>query len=194
MRLTTAFVAMLVSTALVFVADVRGDDAKGHKPKQGKQQQKKDEKKPEHPEWIQKKIKAYLAKGVANPPGEIVSYKYQDKTVYFTPVPNPGGMSSLFDEEGELLGHPNGGFTGRGDGNFADFPRAATERTVIWKDPRVADSQWQHWLGRVKRMEESRGPATVLKMWQFQLKQGKFKGKQKQHAEKEVARLKKLAG
>ena len=40
--------------------------------------------------------------------------------------------SALFDEDCNFICSPDGGLTGRGDGNCPDFPESF-DRTVIWK-------------------------------------------------------------
>ena len=34
------------------------------------------------------------------------------------------------------MGHPDGGFTGRDDGNFKDFGTAKTQEKLLWADTR----------------------------------------------------------
>jgi len=42
----------------------------------------------------------------------------------------------VFDNNCNLLGHPDGGFTGKGDGTLPDFTKEAKEEKLIWKDDR----------------------------------------------------------
>jgi len=42
----------------------------------------------------------------------------------------------VFDNNCNLLGHPDGGFTGKGDGTLPDFTKETKEEKLIWKDDR----------------------------------------------------------
>lgn len=87
------------------------------------------------PRCIEKKISS-IAKGeVWNPPAKVYSFEYEGATVfYFTPrccdIP-----SDLYDEDCHLICHPDGGFTGRGDGECQDLPDK-NEWKLIWEDTR----------------------------------------------------------
>ncbi|MBX3698017.1 MAG: hypothetical protein KF811_09405 [Dokdonella sp.] len=86
--------------------------------------------------WIDGLIAGFEAKPVANPPHRIVQYRYQGKTVYYVPPSCCDRPSTLYDESGEVVCSPDGGFTGRGDGRCADFAAKRSDEVLIWADPR----------------------------------------------------------
>ena len=88
------------------------------------------------PPWVEQLIAQYAAAPLANPPRSIWRCAYQGKTVYFVPAECCDQYSDLFDAEGRLIGHPDGGFTGTGDGHYGDFFQARKEVVLIWRDPR----------------------------------------------------------
>ena len=144
----------------------------------------------EKPDWLVKMIKGYETSGRG--PQNICSYKYQEKRVYFVPSSGGDQFSTVYDSDGNVLGHPTGGFTGRGDGKMGDFLKTATERTVVWEKPRDVDAQWKHWLSRTKRIEQSMGAGAALKMWKFHLQRGKLTGDKKKAAQAQIKRLEKI--
>ena len=49
-------------------------------------------------------------------PRSITRYEYQGETVYYVLKESYDQFSDLLDANGNLIGHPDGGITGRGDG------------------------------------------------------------------------------
>ena len=45
-------------------------------------------------------------------------------------------FSDLYDADGNLLGHPDGGITGQGDGKLPDFQEERSDEQVVWADDR----------------------------------------------------------
>jgi hypothetical protein len=39
----------------------------------------------------------------------------------------------LYDAKCNLLGHPDGGMTGKGDGKFPDFNKEKRKEKIIWQ-------------------------------------------------------------
>lgn len=81
-------------------------------------------------------IEKFKAEPVANPPRSIVRYSYHDKTVYYVPAVCCDQFSDLYNDSCRVMGHPDGGFTGRGDGKFKDWAAERKDEHLIWKDPR----------------------------------------------------------
>ena len=88
------------------------------------------------PDCIKKLIVKFQKEDKQNPPRSIYSYNYNEKTVYYVPAICCDFFSDLYDGDCKLLGHPDGGFTGRGDGTVADFMKTKTNEKLIWKDQR----------------------------------------------------------
>ncbi|MEO6668158.1 MAG: hypothetical protein ABIN36_01700 [Ferruginibacter sp.] len=91
---------------------------------------------PAVPACIQKMISQYQSEEKQNPPRQIYSYLYNGKTVYYVTPPCCDFFSDLYDSTCVLIGHPDGGFTGKGDGKTSDFKEVRTNEKLIWKDDR----------------------------------------------------------
>lgn len=107
-----------------------------------KEEKKEDKKKDEKitadklPKCVQALIVKFLEEEKQNPPRKIIQYKYKNKTVYYVPPICCDQYSDLYDANCNLMGHPDGGITGKGDGKFTDFEKMATDEKVVWNDKR----------------------------------------------------------
>ena len=88
------------------------------------------------PDFIKQKIELFQQSPVTDPPRSIYSYSYNGKTVYFLIAPCCDIPSQLFDEAGNIICHPDGGITGKGDGKCNDFFQVRTDEKLVWKDSR----------------------------------------------------------
>jgi hypothetical protein len=88
------------------------------------------------PTCIQNLVKEYQKEPKQNPPRKVIQYLFEGKIVYYVPAICCDFFSDLYDSECKLLGHPDGGFTGKGDGSVKDFTQNAKEINVIWEDKR----------------------------------------------------------
>lgn len=91
-----------------------------------------------HPVWLNDLIVHFEGEPMANPPVVIKEYLYNGEKVYFIPARCCDIYSDLYDEEGNLIAHPDGGITGNGDGRASDFHEKATYVRTVWSDPRDA--------------------------------------------------------
>lgn len=91
---------------------------------------------PLHPLWVDSLIATYASEPVGNPPRAIWQYTYKGATVYFVPAQCCDQYSDLYDFAGEVIGHPDGGISGSGDGRCSDFITTATAAALIWRDQR----------------------------------------------------------
>ncbi|PKB72177.1 MAG: hypothetical protein BZY87_01720 [SAR202 cluster bacterium Io17-Chloro-G6] len=66
------------------------------------------------------------------PPQSITKYQYQGQTVYHVVKQCCDQFSDLLDAEGNLIGHPDGGITGRGDGE-TQFSPSNLKGEEIWQ-------------------------------------------------------------
>ena len=85
---------------------------------------------------INQKIQAIKSEPVTTPATKIFSYQYRGQTVYYIPAQCCDFPSELYDENCNLICYPDGGFSGNGDGLCNDFYDKATNKTLIWEDPR----------------------------------------------------------
>lgn len=88
------------------------------------------------PACINDLVAQFKQEKVQNPPRKIYSYTYQGKTVYYVPAICCDFFSDLYDSNCKLIGHPDGGFTGKGDGKLQDFGTARTNEVLVWEDKR----------------------------------------------------------
>ena len=88
------------------------------------------------PSCIQQKINTFKMEPVGNPPQSVIQYTYQHKKVFYIPARCCDQYSDLFDDNCNLLGHPDGGLTGKGDGKISNFFSDASDPKTIWKDKR----------------------------------------------------------
>ena len=87
--------------------------------------------------WLNRLILKMQADSVGNPPQSIWKYDYNNATVFYVPPQCCDQFSILYDVNGNILGAPDGGITGTGDGKFPDFFTARTNEVLIWKDSRT---------------------------------------------------------
>ncbi len=88
------------------------------------------------PVCIQDMITKFKQEERQNPPRSVYSYTYNGKTVYYVPAICCDFFSDLYDSNCKLIAHPDGGFTGRGDGSAIDFVKTRTNEKLLWHDER----------------------------------------------------------
>lgn len=88
------------------------------------------------PDSIVSKINQLKNEAVRNPPAEVWQYDYKGETVFYIPPYCCDMFSELYDDNGNLICHPDGGFSGTGDGRCTDFGSTRTNGKLLWKDPR----------------------------------------------------------
>ena len=89
------------------------------------------------PEWLTDLIQRLENEPVADPPASITQYEYKGQTVYFLPQRCCDIFSDLYDATGNIIGHPDGGITGQGDGRALDFFEERSNEQVTWEDHRA---------------------------------------------------------
>ena len=88
------------------------------------------------PLWLRQRIQGILAVRKRNPAIRIVRYQYQGQAVYYESAPCCDQNSTLYDAKGKVLCHPEGGMTGKGDDQCANFDKRKTSELLVWQDPR----------------------------------------------------------
>ena len=89
--------------------------------------------------WLRELIQRLESEPVANPPALIAQYEYNGQPVYYLPPRCCDIFSDLYDSAGNIIGHPDGGITGQGDGRVPDFLEVRGNETVVWSDRRSYD-------------------------------------------------------
>jgi hypothetical protein len=88
------------------------------------------------PSCIKELINTMKAELVTNPPSKIFSYLLEGKLVYYVPPICCDYFSDLYNDSCKIIAHPDGGFTGRGDGKLPDFHKMKQNEKLIWEDNR----------------------------------------------------------
>ena len=88
------------------------------------------------PDCMNQLIKKLQTAPKQNPPTSIYSYRYHNDIVYYVSAACCDQFSDLYDGNCTLIGHPDGGLTGKGDGLFLDFNTTKATEKLIWKDDR----------------------------------------------------------
>jgi hypothetical protein len=92
---------------------------------------------PDDSPWMQALIAKLASEPAGSPPTQIIEYEYRNSLVYFVPVHQCCDlMSDLYDLDGHLMCHPDGGFAGQGDGRCADFLTQRSHARVVWSHTR----------------------------------------------------------
>jgi hypothetical protein len=92
----------------------------------------------QYPSWINEVIAKEESEPVANPPASLSGCMYKNQTVYYLPPRCCDISSVLFNENGEVICAPDGGFTGGGDGRCPDFFEERKDCEIIWEDSRAS--------------------------------------------------------
>lgn len=88
------------------------------------------------PAWLERRIQSILVTRKRNPIIRITRYRYDGETVYYESAPCCDQQSTLYDLQGKVLCHPEGGITGKGDGRCGNFDKRKTNEQLVWQDPR----------------------------------------------------------
>lgn len=88
------------------------------------------------PLWLRQRIQTILAERKRSPTIRILRYRYDGETAYYETAPCCDQYSTLYDARGQVLCHPEGGLTGKGDGRCGNFNKAKTDEQLVWQDPR----------------------------------------------------------
>lgn len=88
------------------------------------------------PACVNDMIKGFASAEKENPPRKIYSFTYHGKTVYYVTPPCCDFFSDLYDSKCKLMGHPDGGITGKGDGKLVDFNTDRSNEKLVWEDKR----------------------------------------------------------
>jgi hypothetical protein len=92
---------------------------------------------PDDMPWMRDLIARLSSEPLGFGPAEIVEYEYQGRLVYFVPVHRCCDfMSDLYDREGVIICHPDGGIVGHGDGRCPDFFTRRSHKRLVWRDDR----------------------------------------------------------
>jgi len=86
--------------------------------------------------WLADLIQRLESAPVRNPPASITEYRYRGERVYYVPPACCDIFSDLYDRDGHLICHPEGGIRGGGDGRCSDFAATRSGGRLIWRDKR----------------------------------------------------------
>ena len=85
------------------------------------------------PKCLANVVKEMSANPAEGSPISVTRYDYKGKQVYYLIAPCCDKYNIVYDSACHILGYPDGGFTGRGDGKMMDFKKEATNAIVVWQ-------------------------------------------------------------
>lgn len=91
---------------------------------------------PARPAFVDRLIAGFEAEPVANPPAAVWQYRYRGQDVFYVPPSCCDVPSQVYTADGAPLCQPDGGFSGRGDGQCPDFAAARSDERLVWRDGR----------------------------------------------------------
>lgn len=92
----------------------------------------------EVPPFVAKLITHYKNASPVGSPGAIWKYRYKGAAVFYVPrLACCDIMSNLYDINGNLICHPDGGIAGSGDGRCPDFLAERRDGERLWSDARL---------------------------------------------------------
>jgi len=87
------------------------------------------------PAAIQKRIDDYKKMDKSEQPRKVIEYDYKGKKVYYVSMHCCDFFNELYDSAGKLMGHPDGGITGKGDKKLPDFNTEKKNERIVWTAP-----------------------------------------------------------
>lgn len=84
------------------------------------------------PYCLQEKINE-MSSEPGGAPISVTQYNFKGQTVYYMRAPCCDHFNIVYDKECNILGRPDGGITGRGDGTLRDFRDSATNEKIVWE-------------------------------------------------------------
>ena len=85
------------------------------------------------PACLQERIEALAKDPSEGSPVKVTLYTWQAQKVYYVVSPCCDKFNMVLDRQCQILGYPDGGYTGRGDGKMPDFFKEATDPKVVWE-------------------------------------------------------------
>ena len=94
------------------------------------------------PPFVEKLIAQYKSASPASSPGAVWKYRYKGAVVFYVPrLACCDIMSELYDINGNLICHPDGGIAGSGDGKCHNFLKERGDGSQLWSDTRLRGVQ-----------------------------------------------------
>lgn len=87
------------------------------------------------PDCVRSVIRELKEADIRNPPASVWKVEYQSKSYFYIPPYCCDFMGQLYDDNCKLICHPDGGFTGNGDGKCPD-ELDLNEKVLVWQDTR----------------------------------------------------------
>ncbi|MEP6615000.1 MAG: hypothetical protein ABJA57_00405 [Ginsengibacter sp.] len=85
------------------------------------------------PSCLDAKIKTMAMDPSQGLPQSVTRYSYKQEAVYYMVSACCDKYNIVYDSACNIIGYPDGGLTGRGDGKMTDFRVEATEGKVVWE-------------------------------------------------------------
>lgn len=85
------------------------------------------------PTCLREKIENMSRDKSEGKPVSVTQFSYKGQKVYYMVAPCCDKFNIVYDSACNILGYPDGGFTGRGDGKMPDFEKEAINPKIIWQ-------------------------------------------------------------
>ena len=72
-------------------------------------------------------------KAAKNPPESVTQYNYKGQTVFYVVAGCCDQYNTVYDSDCKVLGSPEGGIEGSGDGKPVDFFKDAKDKKEVWR-------------------------------------------------------------
>ena len=91
------------------------------------------------PQWLRQRIAQYGSLPPGEAPTGVWRVDYRGRPAYYEQSPCCDQWNPLYDAEGVVICHPDGGITGGGDGQCPRPLDPAAPRTPVWLNPALRD-------------------------------------------------------
>lgn len=89
---------------------------------------------PNMPQCLSAKIDSIKKVPNLHSPESVIEYNYNGTLVYYVTAGCCDQFNEVYDVDCKILGAPDGGITGKGDGKLPDFFSKATNKKVVWEN------------------------------------------------------------
>ena len=87
----------------------------------------------ELPACLDATIKSMIANPNEGSPLSVTRYKYKGQLVFYMVSPCCDKYNVVYDTQCNVVGYPDGGYMGKGDGKMTDFKDLATDGKMVWQ-------------------------------------------------------------
>ena len=86
------------------------------------------------PSCVDKLIAELKNRESKNVPVTVSQYEFKGQTVFYVSAKYPDDYGTVYNQNCEVICHPDGGITGRGDGKCTGFFEEAKNQKIVWQE------------------------------------------------------------